>query len=274
VELRSPRGIALVLVFGTLSVLVAFDSKWPAWFGASVTGWIDEAQTALGLTTVILAIVVGAGALVALRPARTPFSAPRTGRFRCELLGYDAAQEINDHLVDLVFPDGTVNRAEAMYAFGLNPRCVIGLIDIETRATAGWSVVCPITIKAGEAIEHGRMLDEDLAWRDLLRQERNGSARYLLLLSFCVLPQYRSSLECPTLRLARAVRDHIAYEFIRTPDRQVRLVAAAYTDEGKDLCKLFGFAENGYYAAYPKEKRPILVADVTMASIRDNTRKQ
>jgi len=206
-----------------------------------------------------------------LRPPDDPVPKPQKSDFHCRILDtIDEARNLNLNLVPRVFPTSVLPLQEVLKAQEINPRRLCALVETRTGNVVGWSSLWPVTVTAGREIECGRRADEGLTAKDLLPMSRNGTARYVVALSFAVLPEYRwGGRECLALKLGSFVIGHIIEEFLRTTGRSIRFVAVAYTPEGRRLCRHLGLQANGHFADYGPGagKKPLFAGDVTIATL-------
>lgn len=269
-EAKGPLGL-FAGALGTLMVTTVGipEEKITQWFGAKATFTADYVVLSAAALLCMCGVAISVRALRAGTRVDDPVAAPRDAKFECRVLDTLAdAALINHHLVSRMFPDGSIDTDHALRAQEKNPCRLIGLIDRDSAEVAGWSSLWPVTVSAGEAIERGRRTDDDLKVDDLLPKSRNSSARYLVLLSFGILPEYRNARECPTRRLGRFAIGHIITNFLKTSDRSIRLVAVAYSAEGERMCKLLGLKPNGCNVTYPTgQRKPVFVGDATMESL-------
>lgn len=181
----------------------------------------------------------------------------------------EEVRHINVNLVHRIFPSAPIPSDHGLTAHTKNPQRLVILVKKDTDEIVGWASLWPVSRKVGQEIESGKRNDDDVSAVDLLPKHRNGSATYLLMRAFAVLPEYRLGRENLALKLGCFVLAHIIDEFIRTPDRTIRLVAIAYTAEGAKMCHAIGLKENGHLADYGPElgKKPVWVADVTMKDL-------
>ncbi len=268
------------MIFGasasfTLAAIGLPDDRLKAWLGAEATNALPYVVVVGFSLCLVIVAVVTLKATRAVFIQSDPVPAFRKARFACRVLdtSTDAAL-INHELVQRIFPDGSIETDHALRAQSKNPFRLLGLIDSETDQIAGWSSLWPVTVAAGQAIEQGRRTDDDLKFEDLLPATRNCSTKYLVLLSFGILPEYRNAAECPARRMGRFVIDHIINTFLCSTERSLRLVAVAYSREGERMCRLLGLEPNGCCARYPTGKsKPVFAGDVTIKSLIEISQK-
>jgi hypothetical protein len=258
-------GFVLVVLGLTLSVN---EERQHNLLGKQGPWWFELVEV------VLLAIFLGLAAWFVirvvrrLRPSSDPVPILEAGNFHCRILeSAEEARHINADLLHDVFPEAPKPPDQGLTAQAKNNRRLVGLIETKSDKIVGWSSIWPVWNKAGEAVELGERNDDDLTAADIVPRSRNRKVKYLVLLSFGVMPKYRREPGL-ALKLGSAVLSHIIEEFLGTTDRSVRLIAIAYTDEGKKLCRRIGLRPNNRWADYgPAGKKPIYVAEVTLLDI-------
>lgn len=202
-----------------LAVAVAIpDEEWKIWVGTAGAAAVNYLQIVLGIGFLALLLVAAVRTGTRLRPSSDPVPDSPASLFKCRVLDSDEdARLLTEELVARVFPDGSIDPEHSLKAHKKNPRRLVGLIDAKTGQIAGWSSIWPVTVDAGKAIECGKRLDDDLKVEDVLPARSNKKAKYLVLLSFAILPEYRNAAENPVRRFGRFVIDHIIDEFLGRP---------------------------------------------------------
>ncbi|MDF7777006.1 hypothetical protein P1X14_17245 [Sphingomonas sp. AOB5] len=267
-EFRTIKGKIAGLGYLGLTILTSFRDRVAEWFGAPATQIERALELGFLWVTLALIVLITIRGLVRIAERRGPIPAHENGRFHSRVLSLDEVILINTDLYREVF-QGTVDAREAVVGYGLNPRCILGIIETSTNRIAGWAVVLPLTADAGQQVESGSLPDENLKVSHILFQDQNKGAPYLLLLSFAIRPAFQKGFQSPFLQLATDLLLHISEEFLDASGRSARVIAAAFTDEGAHLCSNIGMEPNGCTVLYDYDPRPrsIFAGDLNRDSV-------
>ena len=98
------------------------------------------------------------------------------------------------------------------------------------------------------------MTDDDLIPEHLVRTEENTSVRYIVIVGIGVLPEVSTIDPRAGAKLIRATKETLRDCYFKESDRQITLIAIAYTPFGKRACEILGLRDTGRNVVYAADE--------------------
>lgn len=259
-----------------LGTLTAFLGLLAGFFGAL------PANSAFGSAALIILLTAGLVAIfflaycvfqfiiIAKMPVGMETTIPPTG-YHCRVLDtYQDAKLLNEKIVPVLFADSSPPVEAALAAQEKNNRRLVAIIHKKSEQIAGWASAWPVKMQSARDLESGKRSDDSLTIDDLLDRRMNNKARCVVILAFGILPEFQKLPDQLFAKLSSYLLWHIHDEFIYSKDRKVRLIAVAYSDEGRRMCEMLGMKPNGCFTRYANgsDPKPVYTIDATQLDLR------